>query len=104
MNFVPPQFEDLSESQKMNIVSLSLNDLQNQVSKIKIALQGDGNGAGPGALERLRVVENYILDTKYWIRFFLGAIIIQTLAFIATIFVALARVYPLLQQLANSTK
>lgn len=103
MNFQPPQFEDMTDSQKMNIVSLAINDLQTKLSIIQTSLYGDGNGK-IGALERLRMVEDFISNVKYWIRFMVGAILIQTIAFIITVVVALARIYPILVQLAAQTK
>jgi hypothetical protein len=60
-----------------------------------------GNGA-PSVMERMRNIEKYIEDQKYWTRFLVGALILQTLTFLGATIVALIQFLPVLQRIAQN--
>lgn len=81
-------------------INTAVNDLQEiQAKHHKVLLEG--NGELP-MLERLRNVEAFIGNWKYWGRFIGGAMIVQTIAFAFAIAIALIRFLPLLEKLANT--
>ena len=93
----------LTESQKINLniitLNTAINDLQNDVRTLnRIVIEG--NGELP-LREQVRNHESFIKDIKYWMRFLGGALILQTLAFLAGVFVAVVRFLPLLERLAQ---
>lgn len=94
-----PSFSDMSDSQKMLVLSIALTDVQNKVTAHdKLLITGNGVPALP---ERMRNVEAYIEGTKYWSRFLAGAIVLQTLAFISAAIVYFSKLYPVLERLSN---
>lgn len=103
----PEVLANLTDSQKINIqilqnltsLNTKLNDLDHDV-KIHDKLLITGNGS-PSLQERLRNVEHFVENMKYWSRFIGGALILQTLAFFIGIVVAVVRFLPLLEKLAK---
>lgn len=95
---LPVNYDDMSESQRRLIMSLALNDLQTKVNHHQELLV-TGNG-DVSLLERMRNVEKFVTDFRYWSKFLIGALIIQTLAFLGGVIVALVRFLPLLERLA----
>lgn len=94
-----PSFSDMSDSQKMLVISIALNDVQNKVNVYeKLLITGNGTPALP---ERLRNIERYIDGTRYWSRFIAGAILIQTISFGAMAIVYFAKLYPILEKISN---
>lgn len=97
---------NLTDSQKINISILqnltSLNTRVNTLSE-DVALHNKllvtGNGQ-PALVERMRNLEEFESSIKYWQRFVGGAIIIQTMAFMIGLIVAVVKFLPLLQELA----
>ena len=98
-NIETPTFSTLSESQKLLVLSLGLNDVQNKLAKHD-ALLVTGNGTLP-IVERLRNVEAFVGSVKYWTRFLIGAILIQTITFAAAAITYFIRLYPLLVRLSE---
>lgn len=99
---------NLTDSQKINIQILQnlttlntrMNRLAEDVAKHnKLLITGNGE---PSLQERMRNVEEFTESIKYWQRFVGGAIIIQTLAFMFGIVVAVTKFLPLLENLGNS--
>jgi hypothetical protein len=97
----------LTDSQKINIQILqnltSLNTRINTLSEDVAAHQKiliTGNGT-PSLQERVRNVEEYTQSVKYWQRFVGGAIILQSMAFMFGIIVAIVRFLPLLETLSK---
>lgn len=80
-------------------MSLALNDVQTKVIELyKIVKTGNGEVS---LLERVRNVEKFVSSFQYWSKFLIGALIIQTLAFLGGVIVALIRFLPVLERLAN---
>lgn len=99
---------NLTDTQKIfasivdNQISLNtaINDLQEtQIKHHKILVEGNGELPVP---ERVRNIESFIGNWKYWSRFIGGAMIIQTIAFAFAIMVALVRFLPVLERLASN--
>lgn len=80
-------------------INTAVNALQEiQTKHHKILLEGNGELPLP---ERVRNIEAFIGNSKYWGRFIGGAMIVQTIAFAFAVVVALVRFLPLLESLAN---
>lgn len=100
---VPDLTPTLTDSQKinMNIISLNtaVNDLQTDVSKLtKLVITG--NGEIPLA-EKVRNHESFISEVKYWVKWIGGALLIQTIAFLSGVVIAVVKFLPVLERLAN---
>ena len=94
-----PSFSDMSDSQKMLVLSIALTDVQNKVTAHdKLLITGNGVPAIP---ERIRSVEAYIEGTKYWSRFLVGAILLQTLSFATAAVIYFVKLYPILEKLST---
>lgn len=100
-----PELEQpsLTDSQKINLnvitLNTALNDVQSDVRELnRVVLLG--NGELP-LRELVRNHDVFIIGIKEWTRFVFGALIVQTLAFIVGLIVAIVRFLPLLEQLAN---
>lgn len=92
-------FGELTDSQKLLVLSIGLNNVQNKLDNHdKILITGNGNLP---IVERLRNVESFIGSIKYWTRFLVGAILIQTLTFAAAAITYFIRLYPLLVKLSE---
>ena len=90
-------FTDLTDSQKMLIISIGLNNVQNKLSEHeKLLVTGDGQALP--VMERLRNMEAYIEGTRYWVRFIAGVIIVQTVAIFSSLVWAAIKLLPLLQK------
>ena len=108
-NDLTPEFiAGLTDSQKINIQILQnltslntrINDIGHDVS-VHDKLLVTGNGV-PSIPERLRVLEQFRDDVKYWSRFIGGALVLQALAFLVGIVVAIVQFLPILKQIADS--
>lgn len=110
------EFKNLTESDKTLIVWQGLMDtwtkLQETIehqkeieadTKVHHKLLITGNG-DPSLMERIRNVEKFVTDFRYWARFVGGALILQTLTFAFAVIVALIKFLPLLEQLAKNPK
>ena len=98
---------NMTDSQKINIQILqnltTLNTRMNRISEDvanhnKILVTGNGE---PSLQERMRNLEEFTQSIKYWERFVGGAIIIQTLAFMFGILIAVVKFLPLLESLTK---
>jgi hypothetical protein len=65
----------------------------------KLLITGNGE---PSIMERLRNAESFIGGMRYWAKFLVGALIIQTITFFFGVIVALVRFLPILERLAQS--
>lgn len=93
----------MTESQKINLniitLNTAINDLQTDVRTLnKIVIEG--NGELP-LREQVRNNTNFINEIKYWAKLAGGALVVQALAFIVGIVVALVRFLPVLEKIAN---
>lgn len=99
---------NLTDSQKIlsaiieNQVSMNtrvdnLSDVQKKHHSVLI----EGNGEIP-LVERIRNLEEFVNAMRYWLRFIGGALIIQTVAFSASIVVAVVKFLPILEKLART--
>lgn len=99
---------NLTDSQKINIQILqnltSLNTRMNRLGEdvaVHNKILVTGNGV-PSLQERMRNLEEFADSVKYWERFVGGAIILQTMAFMAGLTIAVVKFLPLLEQLAKN--
>lgn len=97
----PTSFEGMSDSQRHLIISLAINDLQTKVSRHETVLITGSEHELP-LLERVRNLEAYISNTKYWTRFVAGALVVQTMAFALSVLWAAIKLLPLLERLADT--
>ena len=105
---LPPitDFYTKTHTDRLNILWVAAVDTWNKLTEIELdtrkhhELLITGNGGLP-IPERLRTVEDYVKNMKYWARFIFGAIIIQTIAFLFGIVIAVARFLPVLERLAK---
>lgn len=94
-------FENLSDSQQRIIMRTNVIQLNNDVQKMKKFLfEGEGNDELPAA-ERLRNLETFQKTINFWFRTIAVAIVLQTITFGTVAVVALVRVMPALDKLAN---
>lgn len=106
-DLTPEMLASLTDTQKINLriiqnlasLNTAINDVRHDVS-IHDKLLVTGNGE-PSIQERLRNLEQFAEGIRYWSRFLGGAIIIQTIAFGAATIIAIVKVLPLLEKLAN---
>ena len=106
-------FKNMDETTKALIIWQGLSDTwirlnetieqQKEIeadTKVHNRLLITGNGE-PSIMERLRNVEKYIDNQKYWTKFLIGTLIVQTLAFFFGVVVAIVQFLPVLQQIAT---
>jgi hypothetical protein len=94
----------LTESQKINVNIITLNTAVNDLQHIqqehhRILVEG-GEGQLP-LVEQVRNNTVFIREIKYWTKFVFGALILQTIAFLAGIVLALIRFLPVLESIAK---
>jgi hypothetical protein len=97
----PTDMTDLTDSQKFIILSIGLNNVQNKVEAHDRLLVA-GEGSALPVMERLRNVEAFIASQRYWAKFLLGAILIQTVTFVSAAIVYFIKLYPILARLAST--
>lgn len=104
----PDVLANLTDSQKVHIkilqnqasISTVMNDItsaMNMYNKLIIT----GEDGKPSMQDRMRRVEEFIDNWKYWVRLIGGALIIQTITFFFATIIALIRFLPLLEKLSN---
>lgn len=106
-DLTPEMFTSLTDTQKVNLriiqnltsMNTAINDLQHDVN-IHNRLLVTGNGDLP-LPERMRNAENFIKGMKNLGSIIGGALIIQTIAFLTGIILAIVRFLPLLERLAT---
>jgi hypothetical protein len=94
---------ELTDSQKINLnvitLNTAVNDLQSDVRELnKVVLLG--NGELP-LRETVRNHEKFLGEFKYWVRFVLGLVIAQFIAFTTASVIAYVKFLPVLEQLAS---
>ena len=94
-----PSFDDMSDQQKLLVMSIAINDLQTIQRKHHTILV-EGNGVAP-VLARLRDVEKFIANTQYWQRFIGGALIAQTITFGVAAIIYFIKLVPVLDKLSK---
>lgn len=95
-----PSFDELTPEQKLLLISLSVNDVNTKVSKHhKLLVEGNGDLPIP---ERLRLLEKFTGDMKFWFRTIAVALVLQTLTFGSAALVYFIKLYPLLERLSNN--
>ena len=99
-----PEQLSLTDSQKIavNIISMNtaLNDLQHTVDEHeKVLLKG--NGELP-LRERVRNLEAFVLNFKFWMRTVAVALVLQTITFGTAAIIYFLKLYPLLESLSKS--
>lgn len=98
--------KDMTPEQRIlwNLTSInsSLNDVRTKVDKHHKVLV-EGNGELP-LVERVRNVESFNNSLKYWMRFLVGAILVQTVAFGAAAIIYFLKLYPILESLTQVSK
>lgn len=105
---MPIEIPNLTDSQKLykalveHIAALSLTSAE-QTTDIKKLVEVVITGNGEISLrEQVRKHEEFIKDVKYWTRLIGGALLLQTLAFLVTVVIAVVRFLPVLEQLAKN--
>ena len=91
----------LDEQDRRLIMSLAINELQTKVSRHESILVTGGEHELP-LVERVRNLERYIENTKYWTRLVASALVVQTLAFGGSVIWAAIKLIPLLERLART--
>jgi len=94
----------LTESQKINLNIITLNTAVNDLQHIQqehhdILIKGK-DGQIP-LVEQTRNNTVFIREIKYWTKFVFGALILQTIAFLVGIIMAIVRFLPVLEKLAK---
>lgn len=101
------QIANLTETQKVNVqiirnltsINTAINDVRHDVDvHNKILITGNGE---PSLPERLRNVEEFVANVRYWGRLIGGAIVLQTLTVLIGVIIAIIRVLPLLEKLTK---
>lgn len=85
----------------MNIITMNtaINTLQEDMAIVnKVVLLGNGE---PPLREMVRNHDTVIKNIQYWSRFVGGALVLQTIAFLTGIIVAVIKFLPVLERLAK---
>lgn len=101
------EIPNLTDSQKLyqrlieNLISINttlnlVQETQERDHKILV----EGNGELP-LVEQVRNNTEYINGIKHWSRYLIGALILQTMAFLFGVIVAIIQFLPVLQRLAE---
>jgi hypothetical protein len=116
LNEITPEvIASLTDTQRTNLRMVqSISNINTTITNINTSLQEikaevhthekiliTGNGI-PSLQERLRIIEKFVENFNYWLKFVGGAIVLQTLAFFVGVIIALVRFLPLLEKLANN--
>ncbi len=96
-----PEYNNLTDSQKINIIGIAVTDLKNKSDTYEQILI---KGSPPSVLplpERVRTLERFQDRFEYWARFLGGALLLNFLGFATGIFVAVVKFLPILEKIAN---
>jgi hypothetical protein len=99
--------ENMTESKRILVWSIGLQNAQNKLVEHegrldaydKLLLTGDGQTLP--AMERIRNIEKYIENLRFWGRFIGTAIVLQTITFGTAAVVYFVKLYPLLDKLSR---
>lgn len=97
--------KDMTDTQKLlwNVTSLSTNLLEtNQQVAKHHRLLIEGNGELP-LVEQIRNLNTFVNGVRYWMKFLIGALLLQTMAFLGTALVYFIKLYPMLEKLSNTS-
>lgn len=99
-----PLLPSLTDSQKINLNIITLNTAVNELQAQtlehhRILIEGK-DGELP-LREQVRNNTQFISEIRYWTKFVFGALILQTVAFLAGIVIAIIRFLPILEKLAK---
>jgi hypothetical protein len=104
----PALASTLTDSQKINIkiiqnltsLNTALNDTQHDVSILnKLVITGNGD---PALVEKVRNLEQFVNNTKYWLRLVAGAMVLQTITFGSAAIIYFVKLSPILDRLAKT--
>ena len=99
-NASPPSFAEMTDSQKMLLLSMSMNGLNMDVGRFKkILIEGDGDDLP--LPERIRNLEKFTGTMQFWFRTIAMALIVQTVTFGAAAILYFVRLYPLIEGLSR---
>lgn len=93
-------FDSLTDSQQRLIIRNNVIQLNTDNQRFKTTLYDGANGELP-MTERVRNLETFTRTMQFWFRTIAVAIVMQTIAFATAAIVYFARLYPLLEKLAN---
>lgn len=96
-----PAFDEMTDSQKMLVISLAVNSLQGSVDRHNKILV-TGNGEIP-LVEQVRNLREFVNGIKFWAKTAAVAILLQTIAFGSAVVVGYIRFLPVLEKLANQS-
>lgn len=94
------QYDALTDSQQRLVVRTNLIQLNTDARRFKDTLY-DGTPKELPLVERVRNIETYVDFQKFWFRTIAVAIVLQTITFGVAAIMYFARLYPLLEKLAN---
>lgn len=106
-DLTPEIISKMTDSQKINVQILqSLNSINTRLNDIghdvnihdKMLVTGNGT---PSLPERIRILEDFMGNIRYWNRFIGGAIVIQTVSSLGIMVVVMIRIFPLLEKMAT---
>lgn len=105
---LPPEVAArLTDTQKINIkilqnltsINTALNDVKHDVNvHQKLLVTGNGD---PSILERLRKIEDFVANFRYWSRYIGSAFILQAITLAIGLAIVVVRLQPLLEKIAN---
>ena len=94
-----PLHDNLTDSQKMIVITNTLLEQQQKLDKHhKLLIEGNGE---PPLMYRIRDIETFVNGIRFWQRTLAVALVLQTVTFIVSALAFFARIYPLLEQIAN---
>ncbi len=83
------------------VLQSEINDMKADVAKHHKVLI-EGNGEIP-IVEKVRNHEAFITDMKYWLKFVVAAIIMQTITFASAAVIWLIKLSPALEEISKQT-
>lgn len=84
----------------------SINSLWNNYGDLKTKVDKDhkvlieGNGELP-LVEQVRNLNTFVNGVRYWMKFLIGALLLQTMAFLATAIMYFVKLYPILEKMSE---
>jgi hypothetical protein len=97
---MPIVFDDLSDSQRMIVIQNAVLEQQVKLDNHhKILVEGTDKDLP--IVERTRNLEGFVAGFKFWQRTIAVALVIQTVTFGTAALVYFAKLYPLLEKIAN---
>lgn len=91
--------DNLTDSQQRLILRTNVIQLNTDMVRVKQTLF-DGTSNELPLVERIRNLESYIANLKFWLRTISVALVLQTITFGTAAVVYFIKLYPLLERLA----